>query len=265
MRIARRWPSTCREPAGADPLEPRSQRARDDGVHRAGRVAHAGHLVRARPVARHHHRHRRHQLRRLLLPRRGEAGGERRACQTRHEGRAAGARARGREHVDRRRPHAHAARLHHRRPRAQRLRRGPQALRRVRRRHDGPRRADGSARARGRDGPRDLAHPQSRRAADDARGRARRRDRADGRPADARQPVRRRPPRPQQREQRPHADHRDRGGDHRADLGGAPADGALAPPRVPRRRLGARRSRAIPKGSRSRSPSWATTGRRSST
>ena len=66
---------------------------------------------------------------------------------------------------------------------------------RVRGGDDRPRRAHGPARARGRDGARDLAHPQPRRAADDARRRARRRDRADGRPALPRQPLRRRPPR----------------------------------------------------------------------
>ena len=60
-------------------------------------------------------------------------------------------------------------------------------------------------------------------------------------------------------------DHRDRGARARADLGGAAAGIALAPARVPRRRLG-RRDHRRPRGASPwRSPSSATTSARSST
>ena len=170
MPSARPWPSTCREPAGADPGESRPHRRSSCSSSCCSSPFFGGAVYFASIPHRHRDRRRRARLRPLLVLRRRPARGERRARQTRHQGRAAGARARRRERLDRRRPRPHAARLPDRRRRAERLRGGPQAVGLLRGGHDGPRGADGPARARSRHGARDLAHPQSRRAPDDARG-----------------------------------------------------------------------------------------------
>ena len=155
-----------------------------------------------------------------------------------------------RERLDRRRPDGDAADLPRRRPGPERVRGRLAALVDLRRRHERPAQADAGARARGGARPRDLPHPQQGRAADDARRRARRRDRDHQR---LRLPdgVLRRPRRP--RPQPVAADRRDRraraGADRRRDA----ADGAEPAPRVPRRRE-RRRDPQRPRGDGARPP-----------
>ena len=155
------------------------------------------------------------------------------ACDTAAEERRPGALPPDRERLDRGRPDRDAADLPRRRPGSERVRRRLPALVDLRRRHERPAQADACAGARGGARPRDLAHPQQGRAADDARRRARRRDRDDQRLRLPDGLLRRsRRPRPQSDP----ADRRDRRPRARPDRRRDAAAGAEPAARVPRRR-----------------------------
>ena len=117
----------------------------------------------------------------------------RRAAQQGRRPRAVPAR---RERLDRGGTARDAAHLSRRRPSAERLRRGLAARVDLRRGHDRAAAADAATRARGGARPRDLPHPQPRRAADDARSGARRSDRDDQRLRLPDRVLRRRPRKP---------------------------------------------------------------------